>query len=236
MALCAGTFPEKLGHSACSQPACAGKDWCITQPIGQRCTDDQPTIKGRTSATLDTLSHYSPVFIAPLAINSLRRRVQFFSAGVSTRRTDSVDRCRACLVVQPALGRQIGPGNAVHCRTCAGRCCLSGPERLHDQQHFAICVPMCRGSWNFLPATGVVEPAVEIPDRRFGGGRARCDQFSGQPWRLHRAECRPVDPRCDRKHDCTNALSGGVPRSRRPDDFLRASGDWRRHPELAVAA
>src|SRR5580692_8292672 len=50
MALRAGAFPEKLGHSACSQPACAGKDWCITQPIGQRCTDDQPTIKGRTSA------------------------------------------------------------------------------------------------------------------------------------------------------------------------------------------
>lgn len=50
MALRAGAFPEKLGHSACSQPACAGKDWCITHPIGQRCTDDQPTIKGRTSA------------------------------------------------------------------------------------------------------------------------------------------------------------------------------------------
>jgi hypothetical protein len=31
-------------------PACAGKDWCMTHPIGQRCTDDQPTIKGRTSA------------------------------------------------------------------------------------------------------------------------------------------------------------------------------------------
>ena len=50
MALRAGAFPEKLGHSACSQPACAGKDWCITHPIGQRCTDDQPTIKGQTSA------------------------------------------------------------------------------------------------------------------------------------------------------------------------------------------
>ena len=74
----AGAFPEKLGHSACSQPVCAGKDWCISHPIGQRCTDDQPTIKGRTRLTLDTLSHYSPVFIAPLAINSLRRRVKFF--------------------------------------------------------------------------------------------------------------------------------------------------------------
>jgi ribulose-phosphate 3-epimerase len=50
MALRAGAFPEKLGHSACCQPVCAGKDWCITHPIGQRCTDDQPTIKGRTSA------------------------------------------------------------------------------------------------------------------------------------------------------------------------------------------
>ena len=30
---------------------------------------------------------------------------------------------------------------------------------------------MRRGSWTlFLPATGVVEPAVEIPDWRFGGG------------------------------------------------------------------
>ena len=50
MALRAGAFPAKLGHSACSQPACVGKDWCITHPIGQRCRDDQPTIKGRTSA------------------------------------------------------------------------------------------------------------------------------------------------------------------------------------------
>jgi hypothetical protein len=33
------------------QPAgVCGKDWFITHPIGQRCTDDQPTIKGRTSA------------------------------------------------------------------------------------------------------------------------------------------------------------------------------------------
>src|SRR5207248_3304064 len=30
------TVTEKLGHSACSQPTCAGKDWCITHPIGQR--------------------------------------------------------------------------------------------------------------------------------------------------------------------------------------------------------
>ena len=104
-------------------------------------------------------------------------------------------------------------------------CFALGPERLHAQQHIAIRVPMCRGGWNLLPSTGVVEPAVEIPDRRFGGGRARCDQFSGQPWRLHRAECRPVYPRCDRKHDCANAVSGGVPRGRRPDDLLRASGD-----------
>ena len=29
----------------------------------------------------------------------------------------------------------------------------------------------------------------------------------------------------DRKHDRANALSGGVPRSWRPDDLLRASGD-----------
>jgi hypothetical protein len=43
-------IPGETGSRACSQPACAGKDWCITHPIGQRCTDDQPTIKGRTSA------------------------------------------------------------------------------------------------------------------------------------------------------------------------------------------
>ena len=47
----------------------------------------------------------------------------------------------------------------------------------------------------------------------------------GQLWWLHRAERRTVDPRCDRKHDRANALSGGVPRSWRPDDHLRASGD-----------
>jgi hypothetical protein len=34
---------------------------------------------GELRLTLDTLSHYSPVFIAPLAINSLRRRVAIFS-------------------------------------------------------------------------------------------------------------------------------------------------------------
>ena len=59
MALRAGAFPEKLGHSACSQPACAGKDWCITHPIWLRCTDDQPTIKGRTSANF---GYSNPLF------------------------------------------------------------------------------------------------------------------------------------------------------------------------------
>lgn len=43
-------LPRETDHSARTEPACAGKDWCITHPIGQRCTDDQPTIKGRTSA------------------------------------------------------------------------------------------------------------------------------------------------------------------------------------------
>src|SRR5437588_5522457 len=43
-------LPQETDHSACTQPACAGEDWCITHPIGQRCTDDQATIKGRTSA------------------------------------------------------------------------------------------------------------------------------------------------------------------------------------------
>src|SRR6202011_2482853 len=37
-----------------------------------------PRLRGELRITLDTLSHYSPVFIALLAINSLRRRVQFF--------------------------------------------------------------------------------------------------------------------------------------------------------------
>jgi hypothetical protein len=55
-------------------------------PIGQRCTDDQPTIKGRTSANFGYSKPYSPVFIAPLAINSLRRRVQFFSGRRGTVR------------------------------------------------------------------------------------------------------------------------------------------------------
>ena len=43
-------LPRETDHSARTEPACAGKAWCITHPIGQRCTDDQPTIKGRTSA------------------------------------------------------------------------------------------------------------------------------------------------------------------------------------------
>ena len=56
MALRAGAFPEKLGHSACSTGA--GKDWCITH-LGQRCTDYQPTIKGRTSANF---GYSKPIF------------------------------------------------------------------------------------------------------------------------------------------------------------------------------
>src|SRR5256885_14906199 len=61
----------------------------------------------------------------------------------------------------PRWAAKSGQEDAVHCRTCAGRCCLSGTERLHAQQYIAIRVPMCRGSWNLLPATCVVEPAVE---------------------------------------------------------------------------
>jgi hypothetical protein len=78
MALRAGAFPEKLGHSACSQPACAGKDWCITHPIWHGVRTTSPRLRGELRLTLDTLTHYSPVFIAPLAINSSRRRVRFF--------------------------------------------------------------------------------------------------------------------------------------------------------------
>jgi hypothetical protein len=79
MALRAGAFPEKLGHSACSQPVCVGKDWWITHPIGQRCTDDQPTIKGRTSANF---GYSKPLFACvhrTFGDQFLRRRVQFFS-------------------------------------------------------------------------------------------------------------------------------------------------------------
>src|SRR5436853_5796508 len=43
-------LPRETDHSARTEPACAGKAWCITHPIGQRCTDDQPTIKGRTQS------------------------------------------------------------------------------------------------------------------------------------------------------------------------------------------
>src|ERR1700687_4105886 len=86
MALRACAFPEKLGHSACSQPACVGKDWCITHPIGQRCTDDQPTIKGRTSANFGyskplfacVHSTFGDQFIAPARGNffwTQRRRL-----------------------------------------------------------------------------------------------------------------------------------------------------------------
>src|SRR5438105_4676410 len=69
-----------LADSACTQPACAGKDWCITHPIGQRCTDDQPTIRGRTSANF---GYSKPLFACvhrtfgePEACNSLRRRLR----------------------------------------------------------------------------------------------------------------------------------------------------------------
>jgi hypothetical protein len=54
MALRAGAFPEKLGHSACSQPACVGKDWCITHPIGQR-EPPAPDLLMTTSGTPNRL-------------------------------------------------------------------------------------------------------------------------------------------------------------------------------------
>jgi ABC-type nitrate/sulfonate/bicarbonate transport system ATPase subunit len=42
-----------------------------------------PRSGGEVALIWDTISHYSPVLIAPLAINSLRRRVQFFLACVA---------------------------------------------------------------------------------------------------------------------------------------------------------
>ena len=53
----AGAFPEKLGHSACSQPVCAGKDWCITHPIGQRCTDDRLQMNAETTYDCSGVFH-----------------------------------------------------------------------------------------------------------------------------------------------------------------------------------
>jgi hypothetical protein len=95
---------------------------------------------------------------------------------------------------------------------------------------------VCRGSWNLLPATGVVEPAVEIPYWRFGGGRARCDQFSGQPWGFIAQNVVPWI------RDATGSTiapmlflaaclaAGGLM------TFFVQAAIRRRHPEVAVAA
>ena len=70
---------EKLGHSACSQRRVLARTGASRTQSGNGVRTTSPRLRGELRLTLDTLSHYSPVFIAPLAINSLRRRVQFFS-------------------------------------------------------------------------------------------------------------------------------------------------------------
>jgi hypothetical protein len=52
--------------------------FCDSTQSGNDVRTTSPRLRGELRLTLDILSHYSPVFTAPLAINSFRRRVQFF--------------------------------------------------------------------------------------------------------------------------------------------------------------
>ena len=110
---------EKLGHSACSQRRVLARTGASRTQSGLR-------------LTLDTLSHYSPVFIAPLAINSLRRRVQFFSGrsgrmhgGCKTQGGSSLHRA------QPRT-RQIHHNFPLHCQ-------VNLISRRYDSSHFGRC-------------------------------------------------------------------------------------------------
>ena len=88
-----------------------------------------------------------------------------------------------------------------------------------------VRLPMRRGSGHLRGATGVLEPALELPHGGIGRGRARGDQLGRQSRRLHRAECGAVDPRRHRQHDCADAVSRCVPHVRRAHDLRRSGGD-----------
>ena len=79
MALRAGAFPEKRITARAPSPRVLARTGASRTQSGNDVRTTSPRLRGELRVTLDTLSHYSPMFIAPLAINSLRRRVQFFS-------------------------------------------------------------------------------------------------------------------------------------------------------------
>jgi hypothetical protein len=79
MALRAGAFPEKLGHARAASPRVLARTGASRTQSGNDVRTTSPRLRGELRLTLDTLSHYSPVFTAPLAINSLRpARAIFF--------------------------------------------------------------------------------------------------------------------------------------------------------------
>ena len=140
----------------------------------------------------------------------------------------------------PCGSTRVGPPNRArkrrYCRTCAGRCCLSGPERLHAQQHIAIRVPMCRGSWNFCP-----QPVLwSLPSKFLTGASAAAGLaainsvgnlggFIAQnvvPW-IRDVTGSTIAPML---FLAACLAAGGLM------TFFVQAVIWRRHPELAVAA
>jgi hypothetical protein len=110
-------LPQETDHSACTQPACAGEDWCITHPIGQRCTDDQATIH---------LKAKSEKLISITSYRAMGR--ELFYTPESPR----------------ALGKGV---RAMGCTSCGGELILTNvvPEKSATafEHHTFIC-PACR--------------------------------------------------------------------------------------------
>jgi hypothetical protein len=72
-------IPGETGSQRAASRRGLAKTGASRTQSGNDVRTTSPRLRGELRLTLDTLSHYSPVFTAPLAINSLRRRVQFFS-------------------------------------------------------------------------------------------------------------------------------------------------------------
>ena len=87
-----------------------------------------PRLRGELRVTLDILSHYSPVFTAPLAINSLRRRVQFF--------LDAAPEAGPPAASTAGVGAGAGP------RSPAIRCASRTRHRLRNRETSGTSGPM----------------------------------------------------------------------------------------------
>ena len=128
MALRAGAFPEKLGHARAASPRVLARTGASRTQSGNDVRTTSPRLRGELRLTLDTLSHYSPVFTAPLAINSLRRRVQFF--------LDAAPEAGPPAASTAGVGAGAGP------RSPAIRCASRTRHRLRNRKTSGTSGPM----------------------------------------------------------------------------------------------